>query len=290
MSLKWYVRPRLVALKPGTPVLDAARAIEHNNIGAVVVQHKGNVVGILTDRDLAIRVLGRGLDPHTTTVDEVMTAGVVSLEPTDTQASAIHLMQKRNIRRIPLVEGGRFVGIVTLDDLLLDEAAPIDRLTAIIEAQIGEGGPAATARSPARRRSAARAEATYGRLLNLVRADTGLEDREQAETALEIVLEALVRRLTPGEAENFIAQLPSLLQPSLYALPLGPDRLVTRETIEQDLVQHLGVEPSRAAELLAVIGAIVAQLVSTGQMEDVQGQLPASLREVFSDASSPAAS
>jgi len=290
MSLKWYVRPRIVALKSDTSVLDAARAIEHNNIGAVVVQDKGSVVGIVTDRDLAIRALGRGLDPHKTTVAEVMTAGVVSLAPTDTQASAIRLMQKRNIRRIPLVEGGRFVGIVTLDDLLLDEAAPIDRLAAIIEAQIGEGGPASTGRSPARRRSTARAEATYRRVVNRLRAHTGLENDGRTEIALGIVLDSLVRRLTPGEAEDLIAQLPSLLQPALYALPLGPDKLITRESIEQELAQQLGVEPSQAARILAATGALIAQIVSAGQMEDVRSQLPESLREVFLEAPVAAAS
>jgi len=275
----------MVVLKPSTPVLDAARAIDENKIGAVVVQDKGNVVGILTDRDLTVRVLGQGLDPHATTIGEVMTAGVVSLAPTDTQASAIHLMQKRGIRRIPLVEDGRFVGIVTLDDLLLDEAAPLDRLASIVQAQIDDGGPMSSARSPARRRSSARAESTYGRLINQVRADTGLDDKGQAETALEILLEALVRRLIPGAAENLIAQLPSLLQPSLYTLPLGPDELITRETIEQELAQRLGIGPSRAAEVLYTIGAIVAGLASSGQMEDVRGQLPPPLREVFSERS-----
>ncbi|MCZ7619931.1 MAG: CBS domain-containing protein [Myxococcota bacterium] len=279
-----------MALKSDTSVLDAARAIEHNNIGAVVVQDRGTVVGIVTDRDLAIRALGRGLDARKTTVGEVMTAGVVSLAPTDTQASAIRLMQKRNIRRIPLIERGRFVGMVTLDDLLLDEAAPIDRLAAIVEAQIGEGGPASTDRSPARRRSAARAEATYRRLVNQLRADTGLDNDGAAETALGIVLDSLVRRLTPGEAEDLIAQLPSLLQPALYALPLGPDKLITRETIEQELVQQLGVEPSQAAKLLAATGALIAQTVSAGQMEDVRSQLPESLRDVFLEAPVAAAS
>ena len=289
MSLKWYVRPRLVMLRPDASVLEAARALEHNNIGAVVVQDKGSVVGILTDRDLAIRVLGQGLDANTTTVGEVMTKNVASLAPTDTQASAIRMMQRRNIRRIPIVEEGRLVGIVTLDDLFLDEAAPIDRLAAIVESQIGEGGPADTERSPARRRSAARAEATYRRLVNQVSADTGLEKDGQPEAALDIVLDALTRRLTPGEAEDLIAQLPSLLQPGLYALPPGPDRLVTRETIEQELVRQLGVGRKRAADVLTSIGALIAQTVSTGQMDDVRGQLPESLREVFADDSSPAA-
>lgn len=289
MSLRWYVRPYLVVLKPGTSVLDAARAIEENNIGVVVIQDEGSVVGIVTDRDLTIRVLGRGLDPHKTTVGEVMTAGVVSLSPTDSQASAIRLMHKRNVRRIPLVEEGRFVGMVTLDDLLLDEAAPIDRLAAIVEAQIGEGGPATSERSPARRRSAARAEGTYRRLVKQLRAEAALENDDQAEIALGIVLDSLVRRLTPREAEDLIAQLPSLLQPALYALPLGPDRLVTRETIEQELVRQLDVAPERAAKLLTATGALIAQSVSAGQMEDVRAQLPEALREVFVEARSATA-
>lgn len=285
MSLKWYVRPRLVVLKPDTSILDAARAIEQNRIGAVMVQDKGNVVGILTDRDLAVRVVAKGLDPHTTTVGEVMTAGVIALAPTDTLANAIRLMQTRRIRRVPLVEDKRLVGIVTLDDLLLDEAAPIDRIAAIVEAQVGEGGPEAAARSPARKRSAARAEATWGRLVNQVRADTGLEQQEHAETALEIVLEALVRRLIPGEAEDLIAQLPSLVQPMLYGLPLGPDRDVTRESIEKDIAQQLRLDSARAAKVLAAIASLIVEMVSPGQMKDVRGQLPASLREVFAGGS-----
>lgn len=290
MSLKWYARPRLVTLKSSASVLEAARALEHNNIGAVVVQDEGSVVGIVTDRDLAIRALGRGLDPHTTTVGEVMTKGVVSLAPTDSQSSAISLMHKRKIRRIPLVEEGRFLGIVTLDDLLLDEAASIDRLAMIVEAQIGEGGPAATARSRARKRSTARAEATWRRVITQVCAETGLKDEGQASSALEIVLEALVQRLIPGEAEDLVAQLPSLLHPSLYALPLGPDKQITRETIEQEIVRQLGVEPARAADLLTRIGALIAQMVSPGQMKDVRGQLPVTLRDIFTDATGPVAS
>jgi uncharacterized protein (DUF2267 family) len=217
-----------------------------------------------------------------------MTTGVATLAPTDTQSSAIRLMQKRNVRRIPLVEGERLVGMVTLDDLLLDEAAPIDRLAAIVQAQIGEGGPA-DANSPARRRSSARAEATYGRLLNQLRVEADLPTTEQAEIALEVVLESIVRRLTPDEADDLIAQLPSLLQPTLHAVPPGPDRLVTRETIEAELTRRLNVEPSRAGELLAAVGATVARSVSAGQVKNVQGQLPEALRGVFSQSSSPPA-
>jgi uncharacterized protein (DUF2267 family)/predicted transcriptional regulator len=272
----------MVVLKSASPVLEAARAIEHNNIGAIVVQDEGRVVGLVTDRDLAVRVLGRGLDPRATTLAEVMTTPVVTLSPADSQSDAIRLMQQRNIRRIPLVEAQQLVGIVTLDDLLLDEAAPLDELAAVIEAQIGAGGPAASLRSPAARRRAARAQATYGRLLNQLRASAGLESSEQAETALEVVLESLIRRLTPDEAEDLIAQLPSLLQPTLRALPPGPDKQITRETIEAELGERLAVAPDRAAQLLGIVGAGVAQNVSPGQIQDVQRQLPEALRGVLS--------
>src|ERR1043165_7245048 len=196
MSLKWYQRSRLVALDPATTVLNAARAIENNSIGAVVVQDKGQVVGIVTDRDLTVRVVGRGLDPKTTQLREVMTTPVITLSLRDGQDDAIRMMQERNVRRIPLVERGRFVGMVTLDDLLLDEAAPLDQLAAIVQAQIGTGGPAASPRSPRVMRSIARAEATYGRLINQIRMDADLDDAEEAQTALEIVLQNVVQRLT----------------------------------------------------------------------------------------------
>lgn len=282
MSLRWYRSPRMVVLNSKDSVLEAARAIQENNIGAVIVQNKGRVVGLVTDRDLAIRVLGRGLDAEATTLAEVMTTPVATLSPTDSQNDAIRLMQQRNIRRIPLVEDERVVGIVTLDDLLLDEAASLDQLSVVIEAQIGGGGPAASLRSPATRRSAARAQATYGRMLNQLRDQADLESSERAETALEIVLGSIVRRLTPDEAKDLIAQLPSLLQPTLRALATGPDKLVTRQTIEAELGDRLGTDRDHTWRIMSIVGDIVAQTVSPGQIDDVHGQLPDGLRGIFS--------
>jgi uncharacterized protein (DUF2267 family) len=262
-------------------VLEAARALENNNIGAIVVQEKGGVVGIVTDRDLAVRVVGRRLDPNTTTIGEVMTSPVATLSPDDTQSAAIQLMKQRNVRRIPLVEEGRLVGIVTLDDLILDEAAPLDEVAEVVESQIGAGGPTTSLRAPSARRRAERAIATYGRLLNRLWTAAGLESTTQAEAALLSVLEPIVRRLTPDEAEDLIAQLPSLIQPTLRAQASGPDKSITRETIEAELIKRVGVMPDRAAELLSVVGAAVAHAVSPGQIQDVQGQLPKNLREIF---------
>jgi len=148
-----------------------------------------------------------------------------------------------------------------------------------VQAQLGERGPA-PARQASRDRGTARAESTYGRFLALVRSNTGLT-AGLAETAVETVLSALVRRLTPGEAKDLIAQLPSLLHPKLKSLPPGPDKGITRETIESDLVQRLDIDPVRAAIVLRAVGVTVTQSVSAGQIEDVHSQLPEVLRSTF---------
>lgn len=95
-------------------------------------------MGLLTDRDLALRVIGLELDPKQTLLHDIMSPEPVTLSPEDTEQQAVMLMRARHVRRIPIVEDGRIVGIVTLDDLLL--AGSVDRATAaeIIEAQLAE--------------------------------------------------------------------------------------------------------------------------------------------------------
>lgn len=284
MSLRWYRMPRLVVLSPNDCVRDAARAIESNKIGAVVVQDGRQVVGIVTDRDLAVRVVGQARHPLSTLISEVMTSPVATLDISARQSDALRLMQQRNIRRIPLLDDGRLVGMVTLDDLILDEAASLEQIASVVQSQIGEGGPAASPRSPAEQRRAARARSTYGRMLNRVRMEAGLETSEDAEAALEVVLESLVRRLTPTEADHLIAQLPSLMQPNLRALATGPDKDITRETIEAELSDRMNVDYRRAAELLDSIGAVLARMISPGQVEAMRNQLPESMRSIFLEA------
>lgn len=281
MSLQWYKRPRMVILNPQDAVFEAARAIEQNKIGAVVVQDRGRVVGIVTDRDLAVRVVGRSLDATATRIAEVMTPDPATLTPADDVVDAIRLMQERNIRRIPLVEDDRVVGMVTLDDLMLDEAAPLEALEAVVVAQIGGGGPAGAKHAAGRRHARGRADATLAWWLNEVRQEAELESVDQARMALDVVLGSLVQRLTPEEASDLIAQVPSLLQSGLRALPAGPDTSISAATITAELGQRLELEPDDAEQVLAAVAGIVASSISEGQAEDVRGQLPPALRDYF---------
>jgi uncharacterized protein (DUF2267 family) len=90
-----------------------------------------------------------------------------------------------------------------------------------------------------------------------------------------------VRRLTPGEAKDLIAQLPLRIGERLRALPPGPDKSITAEGIQAELVERLGVASGRASEALDAVVRTLDANVSAGQMRDVRHQLPKDLRSVF---------
>lgn len=286
MSLRTYQWPRLVVLRPDSTVLQAARALDNNQVGAIVVQHQGRAIGIVTDRDLAVRVVGQGLDPRTTALATVMTEEVISLPPAASRTDALRIMEQRRIRRIPLVENGALVGVVTLDDLLADEAAPLADFADVVRAQIGDGGPMAPTRleMQAARRRASRLDASYRRLMNEFRTESGLPSIEEADTAFMAVLSALARRLTPDEAKDLIAQLPLRIGERLHSLPPGPDKQISEEAILTDLVDRLAVAPAHAREILQAAVRTLDANVSAGQMQDVRHQLPKDLRGAFAHA------
>jgi len=101
MSLARYRWERVVVQSPSRSAYDAARAMESNRIGAVVVQDSGRVVGIVTDRDLALRVIGYELNPTEARLRDVMTPNPATLTVHDSEEQALELMRARRVRRIP---------------------------------------------------------------------------------------------------------------------------------------------------------------------------------------------
>src|SRR5687768_18615770 len=119
MSLERYcMGKRLLVQRPDVSAYEAVQALTTNHLGTVLVQDRGRIVGIVTDRDLALRTIGANLDPKQTPLRDVMSPGPVTLSIQDDEQQAIALMQARHVRRIPIVEDGHTAGMVTLDDLL----------------------------------------------------------------------------------------------------------------------------------------------------------------------------
>jgi CBS domain-containing protein len=103
-----------------TTLADAAKVMDRADIGDVlVVDGTGQLRGIVTDRDIAIRAVAEGRDPNTTTVGEVMTPTVETIPSTATVQEAIATMRRHDIRRLPVVDGGGPIGVVSLGDLAM---------------------------------------------------------------------------------------------------------------------------------------------------------------------------
>jgi CBS domain-containing protein len=101
-------------------VAQAARRLRDFKVGCVVVTREGRSVGILTDRDLALRVLAEGRDPRTTTVGEIVTHGATTVSREAGIETAVRLMADHGVRRLPITtDDGQVTGIVTADDLIV---------------------------------------------------------------------------------------------------------------------------------------------------------------------------
>ena len=103
-----------------TTVADAAKLMKDKDFGAVLCKDDDKVSGILTDRDIALRVVAEGKDPTSTSVGEVATKDIKTLSPDDSVDDAIKLVREQNVRRVPVVEGAQAVGIVSIGDLALE--------------------------------------------------------------------------------------------------------------------------------------------------------------------------
>ena len=100
------------------PVADAAKLMRDEDVGLAPVVEGDRLVGTLTDRDIAIRVVAEGKDPASTTVREVASTEVVTVKPEQDLDEALRLMAEHQVRRVPVVEeDGRLIGVVAQADV-----------------------------------------------------------------------------------------------------------------------------------------------------------------------------
>ena len=124
-----------VGIGPERSIRDAAEVMEQTGVGALAIIDGDRLVGIATDRDLVRRGLAKGLS-HEARVDAVMTAPAVTIDADADLHDAFALLRTHAVRRLAVVRDAQFVGMITLDDLLIDLAADLSDLARPVTAEI----------------------------------------------------------------------------------------------------------------------------------------------------------
>ncbi|OAR22981.1 oxidoreductase [Streptomyces sp. ERV7] len=107
----------VTAVRPDASLVEAAQLMRAQDVGDVLVARGDRLIGVLTDRDIAVRAVADGADPLTVSVQSVCTRSPVCVGPDDELATALRLMRRHAVRRLPVVEGGRPLGLVSLRDV-----------------------------------------------------------------------------------------------------------------------------------------------------------------------------
>ncbi|MFC9636695.1 CBS domain-containing protein [Streptomyces mirabilis] len=122
----------LVTVEPQASVSAVARAMRDEGVGAVLVTEDGHLRCLVSDRDLVVRAFAEGMDPDDTTVMQAASEDLVTVTPDDSLDRAVRLMREHAVRRLPVVEGDRPVGILALGDLAIerDETSALGDISA----------------------------------------------------------------------------------------------------------------------------------------------------------------
>jgi CBS domain-containing protein len=138
MSLESLCRREIVCVRTSDKVIAATRLMEEKNVGSVVVVSEDKPVGIMTDRDVMIRLVNKGLDPEKIPVSDVMSVEIITLNQNTGLYDALEQIKesKSSVRRFPIVdENGSIKGIITLDDVVYLLGKEMSDVSSIIESE-----------------------------------------------------------------------------------------------------------------------------------------------------------
>ncbi len=134
MKVNEIMSGRVICIGQDEPVSAAAKMLKRSNIGALpVCDGAHRLRGIVTDRDIVTRCVALGGDPAGTPVKEIMSRGVVTCAPFDELDAAVKRMEDEQVRRLPVLDGGRLVGSVTLCDMAIDSNCDMEAAAALAE-------------------------------------------------------------------------------------------------------------------------------------------------------------
>ena len=126
----------IYSVKPDDPVLEAIRIMAERHVGALVVMDGARLVGIVSERDYARKIILKGRSSADTPVSQIMSSPVLTVDPQSTVQECMELMTEHRVRHLPVVESGRVIGMVSIGDLvkavIQDQQETIEQLESYI--------------------------------------------------------------------------------------------------------------------------------------------------------------
>lgn len=133
MKVRDVMTKSVATIRPDATIKDAAQIMQQHNVGSIPVVDSNGLVGIVTDRDIVVRNIAEGKDPLSTPVKNVMTSQVTTVTPDEDVHTITKMMASRQIRRVPVVENQKLVGMVSLGDIATTGRTDVEASEALAE-------------------------------------------------------------------------------------------------------------------------------------------------------------
>ncbi|MDI6798776.1 MAG: CBS domain-containing protein [Candidatus Aenigmarchaeota archaeon] len=136
MLIKDVMNRNVIATKPGVSVREAAKIMSKYHIGSLVVLEENKIIGILTEGDILRKVIAQDKDLDETKIREIMTQKVVTINSDKTIEDAVNLMMENRIKKLPVVDDDKLVGVITASDIMVVEPKLIEAISNLISLKI----------------------------------------------------------------------------------------------------------------------------------------------------------
>jgi CBS domain-containing protein len=127
---------QVYSIAPDAKVIEALQLMARKDVGALVVMDGEKLVGVISERDYARKVILQGRSSHDVPVREIMTGEVITVDPERTVEECMALVTQRRIRHLPVIDGGRLIGVVSIGDLVKDVIAEQEQTIRQLESYI----------------------------------------------------------------------------------------------------------------------------------------------------------
>lgn len=286
-SLTPYIYKKPIILNRDETALNAAYAMAENGVGCVLVSgDEGEVIGILTDRDLACRLIAQAANDGTVDanirLDQIMTPDPIMVDQMSSVLDVVQSMKDYGIRRVPVIQKGtlsereKCLGIVTLDDLMATGAVDRDDLKQVIKSQvqIRERG------IPNSMRSAARMEQARYAFFRFL-----CDELEMSQGAMknltDFLLGSIVKRLQPSAARRLLSPFPKLVRSELEVFMVGPDKAITGEFLVNGIMGRFSRKRGPAEEMIKKYWQALGELVGERVLINARAKLPRDIAELL---------